>query len=447
MSWYKIVIASFIVGLFALIPRYFVSAYSVTIDSNIIADYERGYNALMPTISSRIDSDYAYFVIGYQNGSNRLVLYVGCPTSISVNLGSNIRLNCCIAQWSVTGNYLVNQLYPSSGYASSNITSLTYNNIYLLASKNATIYNGSTPLEPPVTYTPVDDFFINVNNDTATVDFGVKPTENSAYNPAYLSYQSSIYLVILNAQIGGSVRTLTIPTYEIYYPQIKEIQQGDYFNLQEIFTKEIYALKGYSNHLRSVALPNPLFRKLTGDPLEVADTLSFYDKGVYFGSNSFTARQLLGLLQDTYTAETFSLNDVLTEWAIGFIDTSFDNVIAYTGEFDWSGLAENEIPPDDPYKTNLLQNIQNVYNQLGNLSYQFNQLTGPSTATPFIYDTTSIPTINTTPEISDFEWHNIPDDEEAVSFFGWLVSSIYTSYFGIIAMCALSFLILRTIMR
>ena len=208
------------ISFFAFFGFYSIDSNAYTVPNDtLIGYYESGYSSLLPTISSPSLNDNSYVVVGYNNAGSYNILYIGSNNSLlSFTLGRSQSVSCRIAQWNYRANdggYLINSLYPSSGYKSQNVSAFSYSDIYILDYKNCEVYDGDILINSPLA-------------DPAPFEVTVTPELYEGMTGNTISYPS---------KSGG---TVTDTLYDINFT----VTLSDEF--QELFGNSLIQDNGYS---------------------------------------------------------------------------------------------------------------------------------------------------------------------------------------------------------
>lgn len=173
-------------------------------------------------------------------------------------------------------------------------------------------------------------------------------------------------------------------------------------------------------------------------PLE--SSITELSQGTQFGSNNtISLRMLLNAYHSN--TPTLEISDLFTEITVEFIRVS-DHQTVYTSIIDYSSLdADTEIPVDDGNKPDPFDSL---YNLIQNFNTYFDNL--------FKGDIFVPPTAKLNYEglydisIPDYDISTYELDAAPIAFFGSFVEWWFSSPFGVIAMAALTFLVIRTIL-
>lgn len=290
-----------------------------------------------------------------------------------------------------------------------------------------------------------DGFFFA--KDGYTMNFGVYCTENSNYISGDTAcagasyYYTDIYKFRFSLDYDNTTINYTLPSSALwqlkYNTYIDNTVENNVFSYLPKYVW--YTSFNYQQYAQAIRVGY-----LNQSPIAVMPILEFADMQDFRSFNTLTLNQLLLALKKDYS--DIEMSDICTNITLEFIDSN-DKVVK-TLNCDYTNSKGNFIPVDDddvldqtkdPVQVNIDLSTTNSYLKdlvVGD-TYQSN---GWSTKSKSI-DGSQLSNI-TMPAL---DLNETTLDTDTMSFFGSLVEWWYSSPFGLIAITALTFLIIKTI--
>lgn len=357
-------------------------------------------------------------------------------SSTSVNISSSPA-----TQFRVYNMYYNGSIwYSNGGSGSYNSGNFSRAEVNIIASSLKYNYNGVLYDPAP----PVPDSFYCAK-DGYNINFGVYCNEYSTLihdsnlgNVSYfttdlywvqfsISYDNSTIIAQPNAYMYNKFNMSLHPASEVYDESTGESLPLMYY----------YASANWQSWARGICAKESTIYSLSA-PLE--SSITEISQGKQFPSqNSISLNMLLNAyLSD---APDIDMSDLFTEITVDFVRVS-DHKKVYSAIIDYSSLDPNTVVPaddgnePDPFDTltNVIQNFNNYFEQL----FKGDIFIPPTAKLNYegLYDI-SIPDY----DISTYELDAAP-----IAFFGSFVEWWFSTPFGLIAMAALTFLVIRTIL-
>lgn len=290
---------------------------------------------------------------------------------------------------------------------------LIYSDLPVLSPDDTPIYT------PPTPY--IDSFNCFILNSGGDIEFDLSCTENSepllwGLSNNYLYYSSQEgYSAEFAITIGSTIYTVPISSYNykqfnVYYNG--NTVDGSYISYTDVEEKQALVFMSY--------------RAMIANPFPLAPIYLYRNMEDLSSNNVIKLYQLLDYINDKFTT-SYTMSDLLSNDIITY-NVRKDGSTVYTHNLDFSNL-----------------NPSNV-----------------STASPSDIDPTSTPD----PDLYPFKFYNydkvavssidnfgLPDvsfvqaeiDTDGINLFTWLWNSIIATPFGVVCLCALTFLIVKVV--
>lgn len=312
---------------------------------------------------------------------------------------------------------------------------------YLLLNTVPVSFN-NTIYDPPPTIQG-DTFFVTKEN--FTMNFGVFAGPGSEYvqegNPNNF-YRTKKYTVNVEFTYNNSTVVYTIPNYLNWaYKYNTVVQTEEIDNILDYVPKfTFYAEPYYNTSMQAIRVP------VISEPVLVNIGFTFETMTDYRSFNQITFAQLKAALSTDYPDLT--INDLYTELHFKFYDEN--NTLCYDGVNDYSSLKNSGVEPEpDPYVTNLTETTETLNNYINSNNRYLKDIMYGDTYIPAPYERTAKDAGNINLDlisVPDYTYQHQQLDSDATTFFGRMVEWWYLdSPFGIIAIVALTFLVIRTI--
>lgn len=456
MKYFLAFIMMFFIGIVAFSIDVSAISYTVTKDESVKD------TAAETIMNQYLTSDYSpyyiyfkyqYPAVGTANGAyGFLKIYYRDDTTVTIPYNDSFRLSSQNPITDVIYGNVINLRaggYRIDGYSNSWIRSqnalLSYNGVC-----NITIIENTVPIryqneefEPPPTIQG-DTFF--VTKDNFTMNFGVFAGPGSEYvteGTPNNFYRTKKYTVKVEFTYNNSTVSYTIPNYLNWaYKYNTIVQTEEVDNVIDYVPKfTFYAEPFYNSTMQAIRVP------VIKEPmLSNASITDFNAMTDYRSFNQITFAQLKGALSTDYPDIT--INDLYTQLHFKFYDEN--NQLCYDGVNDFSSLYNSGTePPDDPYVTNLTQTTELLNQYITSNNRYLKEIMYGDTYVPAPYEKTAKDAGNINLDlisVPDYTYQHQQLDSGATTFFGRMVEWWYLDTpFGIIAIVALTFLVIRTI--
>ena len=340
--------------------------------------------------------------------------------------------NNSVGSWSVYGYGS-----PFGSYTNNSLSSNYDITVYIIRQSVPCVINNHQ-FYPPEEYT--DEYY--ANKDGYAIKFGVSPTLNSEFTGTYYSTQN--YSVWLSFRKGSTEYNYSIPSLA-YINVGKEINITQKENNEyELWKDKPYL--SYWKYMRGVRVSK--YEYPSSNPPTAESLINVNNTVTFQSDNIITLNQLLSSLNDLNLCTTFTINDLYTDITISFKNTGnqtkFTKVISWSDNHTANDADAEEPPPDEagiPDQTK--DNSENNENLDSNNYYLDVIYKGDTYISNGMTELIQqAPDINNF-SVPDYSFVETPLNSDAMGFFEWLVTWWYSTPFGIVAMLALTFLILR----